>query len=72
MRSSKCRVVIHSRDLTIACGTSICSSIRLMVRLFPVASRPCKTMVGGLGSPDYEEVSIGCNWGQNHTHAKEL
>ena len=40
VRSSRCRVVMHSCDRTIAEGASMAFKTALMVRLFPVASTP--------------------------------
>lgn len=40
VRSSRCRVVTHSRDCIMPDGVSVASNIALMVRLFPVASTP--------------------------------
>ena len=50
VRSSRCRVVMHSSDRTMACGTSMASNTFSTAKLFPVASSPWTTRVDGLGT----------------------
>ena len=59
-RSSRCRVVMHSWDRTIAHGFPMASKIDLTSVLFPVASTPWTMIVGGLGSFGYFDVNGRC------------
>ena len=49
VRSSRCLPVMHSLDLTMACGTSSACRTSVIARLFPVAFVPCTMIVGKLG-----------------------
>ena len=55
VRSNRCRTVIHSRERMIAWETERPRKTASVVKLFPVASRPCRTKTGKLGTP-------GCVW----------
>jgi hypothetical protein len=71
VRSSIWREVTHSCERTVADKTPMQDSMTSSVRVFPVASWPWTTIVGGLGKRDYEVLAIRSENLCEHVHLGE-